>query len=193
MSSQIWQIPVSPAQRWVLVNLSMGPDQKVKTGQQGRVFRRFMRALALDRIRDSLNTHQGVYNLAQAASEKPALFELTMENIEETLKLAEIERTAAAEMALGELFDLLADLKSGKEYAAPEGVAKFDPEADDWSPKSKTEDAADRVVEKIAAWLEKKGDRDPGALTLALDVRRGVWDAPETPVSVEQRQAVAQS
>jgi hypothetical protein len=174
MSEQVYTVGVSPAQRFALLNLAFGTDEQGRVrkqyqGQKGRVFRRFFRAFALDRLREVLATHENRYDPAVHRATEPAAFVLTIENVEFALELyEEVTKTPFDELTLGPLCDSLEDIKAKRPYAAPEGLAPFDPAADDWSPKGAVTDG---VEQRIAEWL-----RNHGELTAAELVERGGWD-----------------
>lgn len=170
MADQVWQIPVTPAQRWVLLNLAHDPGQKLE-GQRGRVFRRFMRAFRLETIRDALHAHNKV--AAEMVSSRTAvLFELTAENVDYALGLLDVKRAPADEMTMGPLWDLLEDAKSGKCPDVVPGAEPFNPADDNWAPRVAV-NQDDLVPDKIAAGLEEAGHTDA-----AQWVRRGLWDKP---------------
>lgn len=142
MSAQVWTIPLSPAQRWVLFNLSHAEGQKVN-GQEGRRYRRFLRAFGLSEIATIVRRTGGKVRAAGAHDERAlALHEVTAENVDYALKLAGADRTPMDEDIVGELFDLLEDLKAGRTYVAPEGLPDFDPaaEAKLWDPEAAAAD-----------------------------------------------------
>ena len=175
LTTQTWRIPVSPAQRMVLLHLALHDGQKMQ-GQQGRVFRRCMRAFALDRLRDALVAHQNRYDARIHAATTPALFEITAESLEYALKLAEVEHGPIDEMVVGPLFDALEDAKAGREVLIPEGSVAFDPSTDDWAPKGpiSTLDPVEVAAKRIEDLLRRSGEERAAEL-----VARGQWDTPE--------------
>jgi hypothetical protein len=167
-----WKIPVTPAQRWVLFNMSHADGEKVQ-GQAGRVLRRFMRAFGIVAISETAQQHNGVV-ATMVRDTKPRLHTVTIENVESAVKLQDIAHTPAQEMVVGELLDLLEDLKRTKEYTPPEGIPDYDPAAEDWTPV-KT-DPIEAAAEKIAGFVRAKG-----ANGLADAILRGEWDTTEEP------------
>lgn len=142
MSSQVWRIPLSPAQRWVLFKLSHAEGQKV-AGQEGRRYRRFLRAFGLAELSAIARRTGGQVRAAAASDERSrALHEVTAENVEWALKVAGGERLPLEEDIVGEVFDLCEDLKAGRTYVEPEGLPDFDPagEAKLWDPERTTDD-----------------------------------------------------
>lgn len=172
--SQTWKIPVTPAQRFVLLQLCFSNGQKLQ-GQQGRVFRRFMRAFKVDSIRDVLAENDNRYDSAIHRADAPALLEITAESVDYALKLVDVEHTPVDEMVVGPLFDLLEDAKAGREVAVPEGCPDFDPALDNWEPKKAGDvsDPVDTAAKQIAAYLNAAGEARAAEL-----VERGGWDKP---------------
>lgn len=173
-ADQVWTVPVTPAQRLVLLNLSTHEGQKLQ-GQRARCFRRFMRAFGIDAISTAAGKHpEGKVNGKLATSSTPALHTLTAENLDYALGLVEIERHPMAEMAVGPLFDVLDDLKAGREPEATDAPA-YDATAEDWvqpvAPPLETQ-----VPERIAAYLRAAGETHAAEL-----VDRGGWDRPVSP------------
>ena len=168
--AETWRIPISPAQRWVLFNVSHSDGEKVQ-GQAGRVFRRWARAFGLDTIGEIVREHGGVASIL-ARDDKPRLHTVTIENIEQALKVGEISHTPGQEMVMGELLDLVEDLKRTRAYEPAEGIPAFDAACEDWTPAKK--DPVEAAAEKIAEFV-----RDKGAADLADAITRGDWDTEE--------------
>lgn len=177
MADQVWQVAVTPAQRFILLQLSHAEGQKVK-GQRSRVYRRFNRFFGLVAILDAAEEHKGVVSKALRISRSPALFTLTAENVDYALELAEVERNTIADRTIGPLFDALEDLKAGREPAASDHlltgatVPPYDPAAEDWAPEPPPK-APQPIPERIAAYLRAEGHPDAAEL-----VDRGGWDKP---------------
>jgi hypothetical protein len=151
LNKQVFLVPVTPAQRWVLLNVSHGDEQKL-SGKDGKSYRRFMRAFGLTKIRETLraNKDTGVSS-AKVNSDEPELFELTEENLEYVLTMVDkTARKPAEEDVIGDLLDLLEDIKAGREYQPPAEVAQYDATADDWSPPPPTGDKGDDDAEGAA-------------------------------------------
>ncbi len=185
MSQQTWKIPVSPAQRFVLLQLSFDKGQKLQ-GQQGRAFRRFVRAFKLDRLRDVLAENENRYNPALHSAHAPALLEITAESLEYALKLVEVARGPVEEMVVGPLFDLLEDAKAERAVDV-EGVPEYDEALDDWRPLGKAALSAEEVAaEKIEAALRAAGEARAADL-----VASGQWDVPEPPAPPAEAGAAA--
>lgn len=135
MSDQVFDVAVTPAQRFALVNLSHAEGQKMK-GQRARFFRRFTRAFGLVPILETADDHQGRVNVELMTSRKPAVHTLTVENIEYALGLDDSEeRVPAVERTLGPLFDALEAIRAKRPYDADlAGVPMYDPTTEDWAP-----------------------------------------------------------
>ena len=170
MAEQVWLVPVTPLQRLRLWELSMADGQKVK-GQQGRVYRRFKRAFALQSVEDAVKK-AAQKALGMPHDNEPRLFEITAENAGYVRKIDdEVDRPPNAEDALGDLFDICEGLKPGKNYIPPDDVPEFDPAAtEDWSLKD-AKDPVDEAVEHIAAFC-----RAQGADSLADSIEHGDWE-----------------
>lgn len=169
MSDQAWQIAVTPAQRLNLYLLVRDGGQKVK-GQEGRKYRRFMRAFGLDIIADTVLEHGGA--AIRGKAREPALHTVTAENIEWLFKVRdEIDRSTEVEALLGPLFDLADDCKGGKEVPPCEALT-FDASAEDWKPSPKSHGAAvatlleavkDLPVEKVRELIARADEMHPSA------------------------------
>lgn len=173
--TQTCRIPLSPAQRFVLLQLSFDKGQRLQ-GQQGRAFRRFVRAFKLDRIRDVLAAHDNRYNPAIHNAHAPALVEITADNLDYAIKLVDVERGPVEEMVVGPLFDLLEDARADRAIAI-DGVPEFDPASDDWSPRKAPPASAPDPVEAAARRIEDML-RAMGEVNAAEMVASGRWDAP---------------
>ncbi len=154
-TKQVWLVPVTPAQRWVLLNLSHADSQKI-SAKESKAYRRFMRALGLSAIRDALraNRDRGV-SAAMVNSDAPALFELTAETLDYVLGIAEkVDRKPVDEDIVGDLFDLLADLKADRDVEYPDCV-RYDAAAESWDPPAEPKD---EPAEAPPAPLEAPGE-----------------------------------
>jgi hypothetical protein len=127
---QIWDVPVSHEQRFALFNLAFHKDANIESAADGKSFRRMARAFGLTSIRDAFK-QQGAVPIKATASGETRLFKVTAENVDEVLKkLAKRQRSAGAEMELGELFDLLEDVQTSGQREEWLTVPRFD-EAED--------------------------------------------------------------
>jgi hypothetical protein len=151
MSDQVFEVAVSPAQRWVLLQLSHERD-RVVTGQEGRKYRRFARAFALDAPLALLRKKSGV-RTEWCNDETPALFEVTAENVEYALKVIDESKlkTSGQEDVIGSLYDALDDCRIRKDgYSRPDGlIPAFDAEKDQiaYTPVDMPEDVGDFIMD----------------------------------------------
>ena len=175
--TQVFDVAITPAQRFALVNLSHSQGQKMK-GQRARFFRRFTRAFGLVPILDAADDHKGRVNLELMASREPAVHTLTIENIDYALGLDDSEeRAPAVERILGPLFDVLECIKAKRAYEdETAGVPMHDPTAEDWRPAKEL--GAVAVEQRIADYLRAQGHGPAAEL-----VDRGGWDKPATPAN----------
>lgn len=144
---QIWDIPLTPAQRWALLQLAFHTDApKVTDAAAGKKLRRALRAFGLMEIRATLQKHEKV-SAKTSTSSTAALFKVTAENLECVLGWAAVSRTTAVELDAGEVFDLLEEIKKHPaDYNAGLSEAPaFDAAAEDWAPPAELE-AADAVT-----------------------------------------------
>jgi hypothetical protein len=130
---QQWQAPFTPRQRWIFFQLALAPEaQNIKTGAEGKAFRRALRAFGIVPIRDALGPGNKVAD-KMAESREPALFEITAENVEAALRWADIPRHPSLEMDGGEAFDVLEQLRADPNgWKAPSGVPAYNPASEDW-------------------------------------------------------------
>ncbi len=174
MSEQSWRVPLSPAQRlqlWTLANTKRRGEEVIKDGQAGRRVRRFMRAFGLMPIDAAIRDNSGSVRTSLASDTKTrALFEVTAENLEECLRLQRVQRETAAEVLLGDLWDLLEDCKSGKPYATP-AVALYDAATEDWAPPQKPVALAD-AIDTLDDVLEHKAALPAELVTTIADLIR---------------------
>jgi len=170
MGNQIWTIPVSPAQRLVLLNLAFGEGQKLQ-GQQGRTFRRFVRAFKIDRLRDVLAQHENRIR-ADIFRAPRAVLEIPEESGLYALQVTNAEHKPSEEMEIGPLVDALEDAKAGREVDVA-GLRAYDEALDDWTPVDKIQDPVEATAQRIEGMLRAAGE------TRAADfVARGHWDTP---------------
>lgn len=152
MSDQVWKVPVSPAQRLMLLHISHADGTMVQ-GQEGRRFRRFLRAFGIGPISEEMRS-TGRISKDMAQNETPALFEITAENREYALKLVEAKKTPLQEVIVGPLLDLLEELKP--EYEPPAGIPDYDPAAESWAENKVRDDLLDELLEQIEPLSDDK-------------------------------------
>jgi len=141
---QIWDVPVTPSQRWALVQIAFHNEApQIKDAAAGKALRRALRAFGLMDIRDVLRAHEGKASSEYSADTTPALHKITSENLECVLGWRNVPRHTAIELDAGELFDLLEEIKqnpgwlwAGSAAAASWGreLAPFVSDADKWKP-----------------------------------------------------------
>lgn len=177
MAEQLWNVAVSPAQRWVLYQLSNAEGQKLK-GQRGRVYRRFLRALAIDVFTKVLAEGKSIYAAATLDYE-PRIFAITEETRDYILDLLDVERIPAQEFTLGPLWDALEDIKK-ELYVEPKDVSDYTDDTARW--KSPPDDSAvDAATKKICDYLRKQGFEEAAAI-----VEKEGWDTPEEPTEKQK-------
>lgn len=132
---QIWDIPLTPAQRWALVQLAFAKEApQISDHSAGKKLRRALRAFGLLVIRDALRANENQISEEQTASSTPRLHKITAENLECVLGWSTVPRHTSIEMDAGEVFDLLEGIKlAPAEYGSP-ALEVFDPAAEDWKP-----------------------------------------------------------
>jgi hypothetical protein len=131
---QVFDVPLSPTQRFVLFNLAFGRNApEVKDAAAGKSFRRAVRAFGLMPVREAMTKHNRV-SVAVANRKEPALHKITIENIGVALeKWATMPRHTSWELEVGELFDMLEEIKAAPAaYATPSGMPVYVEE--DWAP-----------------------------------------------------------
>jgi hypothetical protein len=149
MSTQTWHVPVTPSQRfqlWRLCDTRRKADAKIADGQAGRRVRRFVRAFGLHVIDEVVREHSGVRASLASNRKTASLIEVTIENIEECLKLQRVERETAVELELGPLWDLLEACKDGKANDTIAAAPSYDPASENWTPPEKPVNLADAVA-----------------------------------------------
>ncbi len=141
-TAQIWDIPLTPAQRWALVQLAFHAHApQISDAAGGKKVRRALRAFGLMEIRDTLKEHEKV------SSVQAALHKITAENLECVLGWAVVPRQTAIEVDVGEVFDLLETIKAGPgSYEAPAGVPTFDAGAEKWAPPRELEQVSGQQI-----------------------------------------------
>ncbi len=137
------KIAITPAQRYHLINLLHPADGKVPDGQAGRTYRRTLRAFGVQHIGQVAREHNGVRTAYAQDERTQHIVDVTDEAIDYLLKHG-WPRSHIQEDVLGELFDTLDNIKAGRPYDEPEGVA-LDPEKDraEWLP------ARDDISERL--------------------------------------------
>lgn len=164
--TQVWRIPVTPAQRWALFNLSHNEANKVQ-GQESRKLRRFLAAFKIDVIRDALAKNDQRVSTQQTQNRAPAMVTITLENRDYALHIdATVARSASADAELGDLWDALDATKDGS-YVEPTDIPDYGSGADDWTPPS---DARADALHALAHAAEKASTE---AIIRATEVLRG--------------------
>ena len=138
---QIWDIPLTPAQRWALVTLAFhNQAPQITDAAAGKKLRRALRAFGLMPIREALFKHAGKASAELAGSGEPALHKITAENLECVLGWSVVPRHASIELDAGEVFDLLEQLRADPSGYAPPAAPSFETITEDWSPPPELED-----------------------------------------------------
>jgi hypothetical protein len=132
---QTWDVPFTPRQRWILMQLALSPEAgNITTGVEGKAFRRALRAFGLVPIRDALGTGTSVSD-RMAYNTTPSLFKITAENVETAAKWAAVPRHPTMEMDVGDALDLLDQLRADPaKWFTPPDVPMYDPALEDWRP-----------------------------------------------------------
>lgn len=138
---QIWDVPLTPAQRWALVQLAFHElAPKVSDAAAGKKLRRALRAFGLMEIRDALRAHDGKISSDMSQAAAPALHKITAENLECVLGWATVPRHTSIEIDAGEVFDLLEGIKNDPSaYQPPDIPQVFDPASENWAPPADPE------------------------------------------------------
>lgn len=134
--SQVFKINLSRAQRFLILDHCHKPDQKIPDGQEGRRYRRFMRAFGLTDVARIVREFGSVAGKTARDETTSHTFEVTSENVEYALKILSGTRTPLFEDVCGELLDELEALRRGETPEIPE-APPYDPEKDniDWIPE----------------------------------------------------------
>jgi hypothetical protein len=137
---QIWDIPLTPGQRWALLQLAFHQDApKVADAAAGKKLRRALRAFGLMEIRDAMRANDSKISDEMAQSSTPALHKITAENLDCVRGWATVPRHTAIEIDAGEVFDLLEMIQQAPaDYVAPT-APRFDPVAENWAPPPEPE------------------------------------------------------
>lgn len=133
MSNMTHTVHLTPRQRFVLSQF-LASTAIAKDAKDGKALRRFIRDLYMAEIQDVGEEH-GRVNASMAKSRIPSLFYITDEELDYGLRLSEKERPALIEVALGDFFDQLEDLKAGREVTHPAGAVPFASGSEDWAPR----------------------------------------------------------
>jgi hypothetical protein len=137
---QIWDIPLTPAQRWGLVQLAFhNQAPQITNAAAGKKLRRALRAFGLMPIRDALRKYDGKANSDLASSDSPALHKITAENLECVLGWSTVPRHPSVELVAGEVFDLLEQLLAAPGATYGSNVPSFETVTEDWSPPPELE------------------------------------------------------
>lgn len=151
MSPQIFRIPVSSAQRFILFSLTHDQGQngqsgkfRISTNEDSIKYRRFCDAFKL-KVIGKVGKKHGAFSVSHVLDETPYFLEVTIDNIEFALaRITVLDRNAAQEDVIGSLFDVFDAAKAGKyvedEHKTTEDgdeVKEFDEIADRkaWVPK----------------------------------------------------------
>lgn len=133
---QIWDIPLTPAQRWALVQLPFAKQSAptIVDAAAGKALRRALRAFGLMEIRDTLRAHNEV-SAEYSTDPTVAMHRITAENLECVLGWSNVPRLPAVELDAGEVFDVLEQLKADPawKYSGPIAPA-FVSDAGQWTP-----------------------------------------------------------
>lgn len=122
MTNQVFRIPVSPAQRFVLFSITHEQAQQGQPGSGFQItspedsikYRRFNDAFAL-KVISKVGKKHGSFRAAHLMDETPSMMEVTIENVEFMLsKVAVRPRNAAQDDVIGPLFDICDLVKTGK-------------------------------------------------------------------------------
>jgi hypothetical protein len=131
---QIWDIPLTPAQRWGLVQLAFHRDApQITDSASGKKLRRALRAFGMMQIREVLRAADKI-NPAMSASDVYSLHKITAENLECVLGWTSIPRHMSIELDVGEVFDLLESIKADPSAYAPPAAPSFSPAGENWAP-----------------------------------------------------------
>jgi hypothetical protein len=134
---QVWDVPISPAQRVALISLAFAQDAaSIKNLGEGQSLRRAVSAFGLNPIRNAFIANKNRTSRALGNDRSPRLHSITIENVRVALdRWAVVPRTVFGEMELGELFDVLERLKDQPSgWTAPE-VPRWSAAEEDWAPE----------------------------------------------------------
>lgn len=134
--SQVWNVAISPAQRWALFPIVH--SDKVSVRDNGKAMRRCYGALGLEIIRQTLVAHENRVSAAMVNDQTLKIHRLTAENVEWILaNVVTVDRPVATELILGDLFDLLAQLRDTREAPeVPPSCLPFEALGESWAPPS---------------------------------------------------------
>ncbi len=130
-----WLIPITPAERWELFSIVFHKDRPPKKGQQGRIERRCARKFGLGKIyKDHADARDGdQFNFELRRSAEPSLFSINVEARNWLRDLMENhERQLATDMALGELLDVIEELREGQAYKSDVQAPRWNPDEEAW-------------------------------------------------------------
>lgn len=135
--SQVRQIALSPAQRFIFFTLSHDQASKIKDRAEGKRYRRWVDAFGLAGINRAVRATGSVVASRAADETTKEVFEVTQENAETCRKLFERELPTVFEDLCGEVMDLLDDIERGREVPTYPDLPKFNAEADasGWMPE----------------------------------------------------------
>jgi hypothetical protein len=129
-------LALSPAQRFQIYQLTRDEKFKIPNGQEGRRYRLFLREFGVAPVAQVARTQGAVLAAATVDEDNLALHEVSQPALEYALEFLAREKPAVAEEILGELLDLLEDIKAKRPYDAP-ALPPFDHKADTdrWLPQ----------------------------------------------------------
>lgn len=136
MMVQTWDVPFTPRDRWILMQLAMSPEAgNITSGPDGKAFRRALRAFGLMPIREALGRGNRVAD-KMAHDTTPALFKITAENVDAAIRWTTTPHHPSIEMDAGDAFDRLEQLKAApNDWTTPANVPTYDPALEDWRPE----------------------------------------------------------
>lgn len=136
LTRQAWRVPVTPRERFEIISMMGTREQLVKGQEEIARFKRFKSALGIDAVVEIAVNGDGRVSPILAASTRPSLFVLTLENAEFFLKIF-IERLGMSprqQVILEPLTATLTDLVAGGDDPKTKGLEEFDPASEDWKP-----------------------------------------------------------
>lgn len=114
---QIWDVPLTPAQRWALVQVALDKSAPaIADAAAGKALRRALRAFGLMEIREVLRAHDGKASAEYSAETTPRLHKITRENLDCVLGWRNVARHPAIELDAGDVFDLLEEIKANPKW-----------------------------------------------------------------------------
>jgi hypothetical protein len=133
---QIWDIPLTPSQRWALTQVAFDKAApQITDAAAGKALRRALRAFGLMEVRDALRAHDGKVSPEYTIDTTPARHKITRDNLDCVLGWRNIPRHPSTELDAGDVFDLLEEIKADPSwsYIGPD-VPPFTSDAEKWKP-----------------------------------------------------------